>query len=146
VEYGTDTTRAIAQLVFGGEAQRNPDIRMIFSHGGGVMPYLYSRFESHAETPAAAPNAMAELKRFFYDTASIAAPPPLAALRRVVPLSQILFGSDYPWGSAGRIAEDLRASRVFDEREISAIEHGNAKLLLSRSSSFASRALRRPDD
>ena len=40
IEWGTDTTRAITQMIFGGAAARYPNVRMIFSHGGGTMPFL----------------------------------------------------------------------------------------------------------
>ncbi len=132
VEYGTDTTRAIAQLVFTGDAQRYPDVRMIFSHGGGTMPFLYSRFVSHSQTPGAAPGALERLRSFYYDTAAAALAPPMAALRQVVPMSQILFGTDYPYATANDIAAQLGASGVFDAREIEMIEHKNAEALLAR--------------
>jgi len=40
---------------------------------------------------------LTELKRFFYDTAWSAHPMALASLTRLVPTSQVLFGSDYPY-------------------------------------------------
>ena len=74
IEFGTDTTRTIADIVFSGNARRFPDIRWIFSHAGGTMPFLIERFVRH---PLLVPKAketvpdgtLAELKRFFYDTA-----------------------------------------------------------------------------
>ncbi len=131
VEYGTDTTRVIGQFVFGA-AQRHPDLRLIFSHGGGAMPFLYQRFISNARHPHAPRDALDWLPRFYYDTAAVALAPPMAALRRVVPISQILFGTDYPYGTAGDVARKLRASEVFDAAEIQAIERDNMAALLAR--------------
>src|SRR5262249_54992466 len=37
VEFGTDTTRTIASLVFSGTTRRFPDIKFIFSHAGGML-------------------------------------------------------------------------------------------------------------
>ncbi len=44
IEYGTDTTRAIASYVYRGAARRFPNVRMIWSHSAGTMPYLIERF------------------------------------------------------------------------------------------------------
>lgn len=131
IEYGTDTTRAIGQLVFTGEAQRHPDIRMIFSHAGGTMPYLYYRFVGQANSRGAVPGALAELRRFYYDTAQASLAPPMAALRRVAPLSHILFGTDYPYRSPADTARELRRSGVFSAHEIEAVEHANARALIA---------------
>jgi predicted TIM-barrel fold metal-dependent hydrolase len=38
-----------------------------------------------------------ELKRLYYAIASSANPPAMAALKKLVSISQILFGSDYPY-------------------------------------------------
>jgi predicted TIM-barrel fold metal-dependent hydrolase len=73
IELGTETTRAIASLIFDGTASRYPDIRFIFSHGGGTMPYLMTRFGVLAERPDIAkrlPNGLLhEVQKLYYDTA-----------------------------------------------------------------------------
>ncbi len=51
IEWGTDTTRAITRLIFSGSAAKYPDIRWIFSHAGGTMPYLVERFNLIAKSP-----------------------------------------------------------------------------------------------
>ena len=44
IEFGTDTTRALAGLIFSGMTTKFPDITWIFAHGGGTMPFLIERF------------------------------------------------------------------------------------------------------
>ncbi|MBV9505139.1 MAG: amidohydrolase family protein [Acidobacteriia bacterium] len=46
VEYGADTTRTIASLIFSGTTTRYPDVTWIFSHAGGMMPFVIERFVS----------------------------------------------------------------------------------------------------
>lgn len=103
VEYGTDTTRAIASLIFSGTAAQLPDIRFLFSHAGGAAPFLFERFDLESrrtkqQTPA---GALPLFRAFFYDTAQAANPYALGTLLRLVPSTQVLFGSDYPWRTAG---------------------------------------------
>ena len=57
VEWGTDTTRTIGDIVFSGNAQKFRDIRWIFSHAGGTMPFLIERFVRH---PLLDPKAKAD--------------------------------------------------------------------------------------
>src|SRR5688572_17818659 len=52
LEYGTDTTRAILGVTFSGDAARYPDIRFIWSHGGGTVPFLTGRIEGAARNAA----------------------------------------------------------------------------------------------
>ena len=69
IEYATDSTRTIAHLVFSGTAAKFPDIRWIFSHCGGTLPFLTGRFIRLAEErkPAHLPNGpLPEFKKFHY--------------------------------------------------------------------------------
>jgi len=102
VEFQTDTSRAIGSVIFTGTAARYPDIKFIWSHGGGTMPFLYERYlrmpQLHPDIQANLPRGVAfELKKFYYDVAQVAHPAALAALARVAPVSQILFGTDFPY-------------------------------------------------
>ena len=45
IEYGTDTTRAIIGVAFSGDATRFPEIRFIWSHAGGSLPFLAGRID-----------------------------------------------------------------------------------------------------
>jgi predicted TIM-barrel fold metal-dependent hydrolase len=134
IEYGTDTTRAIARLLFTGTAVRYPDIRWIFSHGGGTAPFLSERLVragrlKHLE--AHVPNGvMAELQRFYYDVAQVAHPMALAALTRMVPISQILWGTDFPFRFGWEYVKGL--GEFFSESDLRQIGRDNALALLPR--------------
>ena len=135
IEYGTDTARAIARLLFSGTAHRYPDIRWIFSHGGGVLPMLYERFVRAGrlkENLAHVPNGvMAELLRFHYDVAQIAHPSGLSALTKMVPISQILWGTDFPFRLGSEHVKGL-GEFGFSEADLRKIERDNALALLPR--------------
>ena len=91
IEWGTDTTRAIARIVFGGAAARYPNIRLIFSHAGGTMPFLIERFVNLAKSPQFAvqfPEGFSGVAgRFYYDTAQTSNAAAMSALAKVVPAS-----------------------------------------------------------
>jgi len=134
IEYATDTTRTIASLVFSGTAARYPGIRWIFSHGGGTMPFLLSRF-THEEKiiknrgEVLPRGVIFELKKFHYDTAQANHAGALAALTRLVPAARILLGSDFPFRPAREVVKGLSAYG-FAARELRAIERDNALRLM----------------
>jgi predicted TIM-barrel fold metal-dependent hydrolase len=135
VEYATDTTRTIASLVFSGTAARYPDIRWIFSHSGGTMPFLLSRFTRHEvdmkeKAKERMPKGvMYELKKFHYDTAQGNHAGALAALMKIVTPSQVLYGTDFPFRDGAEENGGLSAFR-FEAKDLRAIERDNALKLL----------------
>ena len=151
IEFGTDTTRALAGLIFSGMTARFPDITWIFAHGGGTMPFLIERFLQGGASAEIVPGivtqgqamppvkdglkgeeVLRQIRRLYYDTAQIANPVALAALRKVVPVSQILYGTDYWYRTAVESARGLTTSKVFTAEELRAINRGNTERLLSR--------------
>jgi predicted TIM-barrel fold metal-dependent hydrolase len=136
IEWGTDTTRAIARIVFGGAAARYPNVRLIFSHAGGTMPFLIERFVNLAKTPQYAsqlPDGFSAVaRRFYYDTAQTSNPAAMSALSKVVPISQIVFGTDFPFRNAAEHVNGLKNCGVFSAADLQAIDRQNALQLLPR--------------
>lgn len=81
-----------------------------------------------AQTPN---GVLYELKRQYYDIASASNSTSLSALLSVVPNTQVLFGSDFPFLSSGVPAGDLKQSGLTGET-VEAIERGNATRLFAR--------------
>jgi predicted TIM-barrel fold metal-dependent hydrolase len=136
LEYGFDTTRAITSLLFRGAALRYRDIQWIFCHGGGTTPFLAERL---VRAPAVNKSlaqyvpdgVMAQLQRFHYDVAQIAHPMALAALTRLVPISQILWGTDFPFRFGHEYVESL-SEYGFGAGDLAMIDRENALRLLPR--------------
>jgi predicted TIM-barrel fold metal-dependent hydrolase len=111
LEFPTDTTRAILSLIASAPntpspATRYGDCRFIFSHGGGTLPAIIGRvgvggpddLADNLSKPAAPNSRLDHLRRFYYDTAMATNPVQIGALKTIAGASQILFGTDYPFG------------------------------------------------
>jgi predicted TIM-barrel fold metal-dependent hydrolase len=134
MEFLFDTTRTIDSLLINGTFSRFPNLRFIFSHGGGALPVLANRMARLFPKDLAplAPNGVLyELKRQYYDTASASNPSTLSALMNLVPSSQIVFGSDFPFLSAQDAASDLMHSGL-PSKTVEAINRDNAVRLFER--------------
>ena len=134
IEYATDTSRTIASLVYSGTAARFPNIRFVFSHGGGTMPFLLGRYERlAAERKDAwlADGAAPQLKKFYYEIAQANHSGALDALLALVPISNVLFGTDYPLRPASEAVEGLSAYKFTDAQRL-AISRANAERLVPR--------------
>ena len=134
-EFVFDTTRCIFSLLFSGTLARCPDIRFVFCHCGGTLPMLSGRAAMVGLDRAFAqklPNGIDhELKKLHYDVALSAYRTALAALFALVPVSQVLLGSDYPFGSSAQGIKGLEEYGL-KPAEIDAIYRGNAERLIPR--------------
>jgi 6-methylsalicylate decarboxylase len=134
IEFCTDTSRAIANLLFSGAAHRFKDISFIFSHAGGTMPFILERFTRHPMTDktlaAKVPEGVATyLKRFYYDTAQASHPYAMSSITKLVAITQLLFGTDFPFRNAEDHVNGLKACG-FSDADLFAIECDNASRLL----------------
>ncbi|MBI2959629.1 MAG: amidohydrolase [Betaproteobacteria bacterium] len=139
LEFPFDTTRAIASFLYHGTAARFPNLRIIWSHGGGAMPYLAGRTAVvSARDPAfrqSGPDRLLPaLRGFYYDLTQSVSPPTFAALRALVPDTNLLFGSDRPFAAENQLNSALADFARLDlsEAERRAINRDNALALFPR--------------
>lgn len=113
VEYDFDTTRCITSMLYNGTLSSCPDMKVIVNHSGAAVPMLAGRIKdrvpgaqtSNFGTPktntegisAKIPNGVFyELRKLYYECAHAAYAFPLAAMMKLAPATQYLFGTDYP--------------------------------------------------
>jgi predicted TIM-barrel fold metal-dependent hydrolase len=141
LEFPLDTTRTIVDLLYARTLQANPDIKVIVPHGGAALPALIARIAAFANVPLIEPRPASEaevfetLERLYYDLALSAHPVPFAALRAIAPITQILFGSDWPFTPEPGVARNihqLAASNGLSETEGRAIARDNAERVFPR--------------
>jgi aminocarboxymuconate-semialdehyde decarboxylase len=140
LDYPVDTSRAIAKLHYSNTLARTPDIKYVFVHAGGTIPYLASRFAivDHMDVIPGAQErgAFADvLPRLYWDTASAFSDPVLHILRSVTGLGHVVFGTDYPYPhnaiSIGGLRH-LQDTAELDDGERRAVLGGSTARLIPR--------------
>ncbi|AMN43271.1 TIM-barrel fold metal-dependent hydrolase [Rhodoplanes sp. Z2-YC6860] len=135
IEVPHDTTRTVTSLLLSGGFKNYPDIKWIFSHAGGTIPMLAGRiaafYDNIPKFKELFPNgAMAELAKLHYDTANATSVPAMAALLKLVPVSQVTYGTDWPYFALDQY-KDL-AKLGLSAADVQAIESGNATRLIPK--------------
>jgi predicted TIM-barrel fold metal-dependent hydrolase len=136
IEFGSDTARTIASLILTGTSQKYSDINWIWSHGGGALTAFAERFLVQVVSVPPYKGKISrdtmerELKRFYYDTAQITGAVTLEALSKLVPVSQIVYGTDFPYRSAADHTAGVTA--FFKGDDLKKVERENALRLVPR--------------
>jgi aminocarboxymuconate-semialdehyde decarboxylase len=144
IDFTTDTNRVVSQMHYTNRFARTPNVRYIFSHAGGSIPYMAARFAiidemgfvSGGEERGTAADMF---RRMYWDTALSASDPVLRMLRDVAGIDQVLYGTDFPYlrrdlavGSKQRITQ----SSELNDREGTGILGRNASRLFPRMDSI----------
>jgi len=113
----TDTTIAVARLLFSGHLQRYPGVKLVISHGGAALPFALGRLRrNHAIHPGKYADPMDGFRRLYFDTVLFE----VRALRYLCDVAgadKILLGSDHPFPIG-----DAEPLHVVEEAPLSAAE------------------------
>jgi len=139
IDFPTDTNRVVAQMHYTGRFARTPNVKYIFSHAGGSILYLAARFAIIDEmgfVPGAEQRGTAAdmFRRMYWDTALAASDPVLRMLRDVAGVTQVLFGTDFPYQRqdlAARSKHVVQRAALNDGERIDMLG-GNAARLFPR--------------
>jgi predicted TIM-barrel fold metal-dependent hydrolase len=143
-EQTTHNIRSVLGLVGEGSSAKNgvdlkyPNITWLFSHAGGTMPMVIQRIigreaAQNLSKPAAADSVLGRIRKFYCDTAQTYNTGAMSALKTVITVQQILFGTDQLGAAAAdnpkHTVDGLEACGVFSPAELQSIYRGNAERL-----------------
>ena len=103
IEFVFDTTMCIGKLMTAGTLRRFPNLKFVFAHFGGVMPFIKERFDTVYKMLRGR-NIVKDLftlpsdylKQIYVDTSGATSPSTLMSTLEMVGAEHTLWGSDYP--------------------------------------------------
>ena len=100
IGFTTDTTLAVARMIYDGFFDRFQKLKIIASHGGGTLPYLIGRMDQCYDHIPACRTRTAEKPslhaRRIYADSVVFTDEALAMAVNVFGSANVLYGSDYP--------------------------------------------------
>ena len=148
IGWPADTSLAVGRLVLSGHRDRFPNVTLLISHLGGMIPTYLARMSWATGSPKCARNPEDYYRSFYYDTAGEVRAPSIKAVCDLIGVDRVVYGSDYPFGQApfngappstrlppGHVfGETLRAVEALDLPEAAKdkIRFRNAQRLLAR--------------
>lgn len=133
-DFLADTVRSAVTLTRNGCLLRYPNVSFLLSHGGGYLPYAALRIARMALPTTPQDEALAQLQRFYFDTALTSGPFALPALLAFADPARVTFGSDWPYAptpDAAAFTDRLEAYPLTPD-QTQAINRGNAESLFPR--------------
>ncbi len=146
-EWLADTARSILSMVSGnpgvvggrGTPEQSPATRygnckFIWSHAGGALIGVASRVvgtvtEKDLSGTPPVNSRLYHIRRFFYDTAGSTNPILMQGIAKLAGASQIVFGTDYPFGNGATVAEGMKTVG-FSDAQLRAIDRENVLRIL----------------
>jgi aminocarboxymuconate-semialdehyde decarboxylase len=138
VAFPGDIGLAIASMITGGIAERNPGLKIAFSHGGGafamMLPRLVHAWNAIPKAHESIPRSPREYaRRFFYDSL-VFDPATVKHLIYNYGASQLMVGSDYPYAMGDTDPVGSLEKAGLEQATLSAILQTNAERFLGRAS------------
>jgi aminocarboxymuconate-semialdehyde decarboxylase len=125
----TDTTMAIARLLYSGHLLRYPDVNLVISHGGAALPMILGRLKrSFATAPAQNSDPAPGFHKLYFDSV-VYDPLTVRFISEIASPAHVLMGTDEPFAIAEQQPVKLIESCNFSVSDRQAILGGTAAKL-----------------
>jgi uncharacterized protein len=131
-----ETAAALSRLVYSGQMERHPGLRLLAHHGAGMVPHFAARLAmgpGYRQTRDTLPlPALEYYRRFYADTALFGAPHAVRCVLDFFGPAHVLFGTDVPLGPPDAVDATIADldSAGLAEAELADVYAGNARRLL----------------
>ena len=103
IDYPHETTRTAVDMIMSRTLQRYPDVKVILSHAGGNLPWIFPRLAMAVRGVTVKPGGAISydewtkgLRHFYYDLALSSSQQSLDLLLKIIPHDHILYGKQSP--------------------------------------------------
>ena len=125
----TDTSIAVARLLFSGHLLRYPGANLILSHGGAALPMALGRLRrSFATAPADNADPVEGFRKLYFDTV-VYDPATIRFVAEIAGADKIVLGTDQPFAIGESHPVEFLDSFGFDASTRAAIAGGTAQQL-----------------
>jgi aminocarboxymuconate-semialdehyde decarboxylase len=125
----TDTTLAVARLLYSGHLVRYPNVNLVISHGGAALPMVFGRLKrSFATAPAQNADPALGFHKLYFDSVVYDAPT-VRFVCEMAGVDRVLMGTDEPFAIAEQQPVKLIEACNFSTAERQAILGGTAAKL-----------------
>lgn len=125
----TDTTLAVARLLYSGHLVRHPGVNLVISHGGAALPMIFGRLKrSFATAPAQNADPALGFHKLYFDSVVYDAST-IRFIRDVAGADHVVMGTDEPFAIAEQQPVKLIDACGFDAADRAAIIGGTAAAL-----------------
>ena len=126
-----DSSVTVLRLIFSGVMDRYPELKVIQTHGGGLLPYQAGRIDKNARQEGLAQAPSEYLKRIFVDTVT----PQALTVRTAVEFygpDNVIYGTDHPCWSP-KAAIDVLGEAGLGDEQLTKIRSTNVDAVLDLS-------------
>ncbi len=133
LEMPFDTARAVFDLVLASHFKKYPDIRWIFAHGGGGLPFLWQRIsDSESKRSDVVKGGLAAvLKDVHFDLVGAANKIDFELVSQLWGMNRLTFGTDWSFVEAKVTADNVDRLNL-SPADAYAVNRGNAEKLFPR--------------
>jgi aminocarboxymuconate-semialdehyde decarboxylase len=125
----TDTTMAMARLLYSGHLNRYPDVNLVISHGGAALPMILGRLRrSFATAPAQNADPVPAFHKLYFDSV-VYDPIIVRFICEIASPANVVMGTDEPFAIAEQQPVKLIEDCNFSAADRQAILGGTAAKL-----------------